>query len=210
MSAADFTVPMTELQAVNEILMSIREAPITSISDAAEQSGDATLALDRLRNTTRDVLARGWTFNTDLEYPLIPQPSTGEIFLPAGTVSADFCDQTYTHRGRFVIRGNRVYDRRDNTFNIGQTLRADIAVLLPFDDLPSPFRDLIAKISIRAFQQFILGEAGDIRFTTEDINASWNGVYAMETASGDYNMFDGTLDPTLHRAAFRVPSGRRT
>lgn len=60
----------TELEAINYMLACIGEAPVDSLD--APLGADVQMALNILRNTTREVQAQGWRFNTDfgLEIPV--------------------------------------------------------------------------------------------------------------------------------------------
>lgn len=63
-------VATTELEAVNAMLASIGEAPITTL-DGATQS-DVQTALNILRDTTREVQTEGWRFNTEFGFEIAP------------------------------------------------------------------------------------------------------------------------------------------
>lgn len=202
-----YITPLTELEAVNEMLASIQESPITSIADAAEQSPDASTALARLRAEARSIQTRGWSFNTDIEFPLTPDAVSGEIALPYGTLSIDISDRTYADRGRYVIRGTRLYDRVKHTYVFPDKLYANIIILLPFEEMPEAFRDLATKKAVRAFQQQMRGEGGDLRFTSEDIEHAWATAAGSDTDQSDSNMLD-TPDPATNRLVNRITSGR--
>lgn len=183
-----YTIPTTELDAVNELLASIKESPITSLADAAEQSADATIARSKLHLASRSVQARGWVFNTDLCYPLSPDDTDQMTYVPAGFLKANF--DSVHDKGRYVVRGRRVYDRIKHTYFIEQVVYADIAIILDYDDLPQAAKDLVTKIATRAFQQFILGEAGDVSFTTRDIETAQVTLENTESDIGDFNMLN--------------------
>jgi hypothetical protein len=63
-------VATTELEAVNAMLASIGEAPIASLDSAT--AADVQTAISLLRNTTREVQARGWRFNTEFGFQIAP------------------------------------------------------------------------------------------------------------------------------------------
>lgn len=60
---------MAELEAVNEMLMSIGQAPVNTLAVTAIK--DVSIARARLTSMTRRVLSRGFNFNTDESYPLL-------------------------------------------------------------------------------------------------------------------------------------------
>jgi hypothetical protein len=73
----------TELEAVNEMLMSIGQAPVNTL--AVSGIKDVNIARARLQSQTRRVLSRGFNFNTDDNYTLTPD-SDGIILIPNGTL----------------------------------------------------------------------------------------------------------------------------
>lgn len=200
---SEYTTPSTELEAVNELLASIKESPITSISEAAEQAGDATIARQKLILACKSVQARGWSWNTDIDYPLVPDAVSGETLVPLGTLKASFKDTYAEDKGTFVIRGTRVYDRRKHTYLLARTLEADITVLLEYSDMPHAAKDLVTKMATRAFQQFVLGEQSDLRFTTADIDAAYATLENTETETADFNMLTGSEDRTTYNIGLR-------
>ena len=57
---------MSELDAVNMMLMTIGEYKVNDLDNLAGRS-DAAIAKDILNNTSRAVQAKGWTFNMDFD-----------------------------------------------------------------------------------------------------------------------------------------------
>jgi len=196
---SEYTIPTTELDAVNELLASIQEAPITSLDEAAEQSSDAVLARQKLHLASRSVQSVGYAFNTDKCYPLAPT-NAGEIEVPAGFLKASFEDYYPEDKGRFVVRGKRVYDRLKHTYNIARTLYADVTVILEYDDLPQAAKDYITKIATRAFQTQIEGETANYRFTREDIESAEVNLQNTDGDAADYNMFNAPDRTTMNIA----------
>ena len=57
----------TELDAINSILMSVGESPVNTLD---VQSPEVAIAQKTLQQVCREVLAEGWVFNTEKEYPI--------------------------------------------------------------------------------------------------------------------------------------------
>ena len=55
-----------ELQAVNQILASVGQAPVTTLE---QTNPDVSIALDTLRQVSREVQAEGWSFNRRITIP---------------------------------------------------------------------------------------------------------------------------------------------
>lgn len=198
-----YTTPLTQLEAINMMLASIGEAPITTFSELAEQSPDAQIAQDTLAQTSRALQSEGWPFNTELEFPLSPHPTTGIVELPAGCVGV----KTTYDKGRYVERAGKLYDRTKHTFNIGKTILADMIVLLAYDDLNQPARDLIAKTACRQFQSIVQGDNAVYRFQQVDIDTARAVFENTSDDEGAYNML--THDPSTIALANRPRYVRR-
>ena len=70
-----------ELIAVNQILSSIGQAPVTDLN---QTNPDVAIAYNTLLEVSRDVQTEGWTFNKDYNVKVYPQidPITLERFIP--------------------------------------------------------------------------------------------------------------------------------
>lgn len=75
--------PTTELEAVNTMLAAIGEAPIT---DLASLATDVVMALNILRNATRDLQHEGWRFNMEWGFEL--EPTDTQAWMGSDTSSA--------------------------------------------------------------------------------------------------------------------------
>lgn len=154
--------PLTSLDAVNEMLRSIGQGTISSIEFS--ESVDAENAKAILHDTSRKVQSRGWWFNRERDYPLLPD-NDGAITLPANVLK--FSPEA-RYRG-VVNRGARLYDTEDHTytFDAGITIKADITWFLPFEELPQDARNYIAARAGRLFQIGAVGSDLLYRFTRE-------------------------------------------
>ena len=76
--------PTTELEAVNTMLNTIGEAPVNTLVNMT--SVDALAALSVLQNVNRGVQVEGWFFNSEYDYPLVPDLD-GNLPLPTNLMS---------------------------------------------------------------------------------------------------------------------------
>lgn len=154
--------PLTALDAVNEMLRSIGQGTISSMEFS--ESVDAENAKAILHDTSRKVQSRGWWFNREREYPLLPDVD-GTITLPTNVLKFS---PTAEFRG-VVNRGQRLYDTENHTyiFEQGKALKAGIVWFLDFDELPQDARNYIAARAGRLFQIGAVGSDLLYRFTRE-------------------------------------------
>lgn len=175
--------PMTELEAVNQILATIGETPINSLT--ASGSVDVALAVQLLHTTSRAVQAQGWHFNTEKEYTL-PLDVDSKIAVPGNVLELDTStvDSTYdvTRRGGFL------YDREDHTFIFDRALKLDITWFLPFEDIPQSARNYITVRAARIFQDQQVGAQILHAFSQKDEEDALAIFKASEGEEGDYNI----------------------
>lgn len=143
-------VPTTELEAVNLMLSTVGESPVTSLEDTG--SVDTSQAQLMLANVMRQVQQRGWWFNEEEDFPLIPNAYTGYILVPANTLKLKFDDTS------IVQRGTRLYNKSEHTYVFSAAVTAkELVLLLSFDELPEQARNLIAQRASRMFQERMFG-----------------------------------------------------
>lgn len=142
-----FTTPTTTLQAVNECLKAIGEAPVSDLTGGGA-SADVESAFGTLQNVSRAVQVEGWNFNTE-EATRIAPDSNGFLTLPANTLRVDSVEPDRAIR--VVMRGQRLYDKTNKTFVFTDGVTCDLVVLLPFEDMPEYVR---RYITIRAVREF--------------------------------------------------------
>lgn len=188
--------PITALESVNDMLLSIGQGKINSLESS--ESGDAENAKTALITHSREVQARGWYFNTDHEYVLLPD-TAGSIALPEGCL-----EFSPTHDWRHLVeRDRQLYNRREHTFTFEQGARVtgSIVWLLNFESLPQAARTYIHRRAGRAFQVGAVGSDLLYRFTremesealaellrahlrTEKPNAIYDNAQTFRTAAG--------------------------
>lgn len=179
----------TELDAINIMLGTIGEAPINSL-EAATGVVDAVTARSILNEVSVQVQEEGWHFNTEYEFVLSPELSTKEIFVPPNVIEVDA--SKYDRNDIDVaIRGNRLYDRKNKTFQFQQDIKADLTVLLEFNELPQAARHYITIRSARVFQQRVVGSDTLGSFTEADEARSLRAMRRYEARTADYNILTG-------------------
>lgn len=187
--------PMTELDAVNLMLASIGEAPVSTLN--APGVVEAAIAYTKLMNMSRTIQGRGWWFNSESDYPMAPDLD-GNIALPLNMMKVD----TSPRSGRFdvVERARKLYNRIDHTFTFTETLYCDVVFMLPFEELPHAARWYIALAAARRFQDAMVGSDTLHGFTEDDEARAYADMLAADADAEDANIMDGTLTSSIvHR-----------
>lgn len=179
----------SELDAVNIMLGTIGESPINSL-DAATGVVDAVTARAILSEVSVQVQEEGWHFNTEYEFILTPSLDSKEIYVPANAIEVDA--SAYDRNDIDVaIRGNRLYDRKNKTFQFLQDIKADLTILLEFNELPQAARHYITVRAARVFQQRVIGSDTLGSFTEKDEARALRSMRRYESKTADYNILTG-------------------
>lgn len=179
--------PLTALDAVNMMLSSIGQAPVNTLEVVGIR--DVSIAKLILDNTTREILNRGWSFNTDTGWPL-PLNESGNAVVPENTLAVSSSNPRYD----YVVRSNSgtmmLYDRHDQTFEFSYSpIRMDIIWAMDFEEVPQAARGYIATRAARLFQAQVLGSQILFHFTDVHETEAYGTLRKMESRSKNRNMF---------------------
>jgi hypothetical protein len=189
----------SKLDAVNTMLSSIGEAPVSSLSSGLIEAEIAETILDTV---DREVQSMGWNFNTELKKSFA-QDISGQVVLPADILRAD---ATYQANSKDLVqRGLKMYDKKNHTFVIGAATELDVVVQLVFDDLPEVAKRYIVLRATRIFQDRVVGSGTLHDFQQGDEQTALMLLREFDTDLEDHNIFD-------NYDVFRVidRQGRRT
>lgn len=179
----------SKLEAINTMLTSIGEIPVSSITNAT--TNDVSIAIQILDHVSREVQARGWFFNTDINYSLTPN-NDNQIELPANALRVELADGYRRHD--FVERNRKLYDRVNNTFTITDNIKVNIVFLLDFSELPEVARHYILVRASRIFQDRMLVSSELHKFHEMDELQSYMSLKEAEGDIGRHNILTGNYD----------------
>ena len=194
-----------ELSSVNSILMAIGQAPISRIYNKTD--GELTYVNPEisfihqiLMEVNSDVQNEGWVFNTEYCYPLTPN-SDGEIHVPANVLRMDMCVNSTYRTTNFVLRGGKLYDKYNHTFNHNpdKAINFDIVWKWDYEELPSVFKRYITlRASGRAATQLVTNPQLVQLLSTQELQAR-AACMEYECNQSDSTFF-GTPDGTSYRS----------
>ena len=179
---------MSELEAVNLMLMTIGEYKVNDLINLAGRS-DAAIAKDILTNTSRAVQSKGWTFNTDFDVILVPD-TNDQIELGGSILRIDTTNTVRSSEKDIIERDNKLYDRQNNTYIFADNVTVNTVTYFNFESLPEAARRFIAIRSARVFHDRVVGSGELHRFFQEDEGQAWSELIEYESNVGDYNIFD--------------------
>lgn len=177
-------LPTTELEAINTLLSIIGESPVNSADDNGVVT--AVMARQRLTEVSREVQSRGWHWNTDAGYKIALTFPDKEAKVPANTLAVDTVGASLDID--VVMRGVRLYDRRNHTYTFDKPLFVDIVRFLPFEELPEPARQYIMVRAGRIFQDRVVGSGELNGFNVADENRAWTNLRSHECRIADLTL----------------------
>ena len=185
----------SELDAVNTILSTIGEPPINSLT--GQQNQDAAIARNILSEISREVQSQGWHFNTLHNISLSPD-SNKHIILSNEVVRVDNDTSiprdgsvSAVNESRSVIqRGNKLFDKTNNTFEFSTSIRLTLVYLYPFEELPEPARRYVNIKAARVFQDRLVGSQKGNMFTMQDEMRALSILKEYEGDTADHSIFD--------------------
>ena len=148
-------IPLTKLEAVNEMLFDMGERPVSSISDSSRL--DVVRAVATLDRITREFCSRGWFFNRE-EQTITPD-TAGSYNVSLDIVNVDVSEKAASSNANtssvtgtpanFAIRSGVLVNSVDNV-STGYTadLTVEVVRLLEFEAMPAQARAYVyAKAS---------------------------------------------------------------
>ncbi len=197
----------TELDAVNSILMSVGESPVNTLT---VQSPEVAIAQKTLRQVCREVLAEGWMFNTENEYP-ITLDSNNHCIVPNNVLQIDL--NHFKHLNDYdVVKKNdngvvKLYDLIKHRYNFENTsedkLYVDIIWMVDFEDIPQTFKDYITIRASRIASNRMVSDPQAAEMIGTDENLARALAVEYDTRQADYNIFNDQQYRTNPASVYR-------
>tara|TARA_A100001391_G_C5020506_1_gene265690 strand:- start:435 stop:1052 length:618 start_codon:yes stop_codon:yes gene_type:complete len=185
----------TELSAVNSILGSIGQAPVSSLDF---DNPEISLIHNLLREINVDVQSEGWHFNSDKNVKTSPD-ANGHFNVPSNVVRYDITDGQDNKDTNVVIRNGRLYDKYHRTDVFTGDKYIDSVTLFEFGEIPSVFRRYITyRAAGRAATQLIANPQLVQLLGSQEAQAR-AACIEYECEQGDHN-FMGWPDGTSYQA----------
>jgi len=185
------TTRTTELEAVNTILSTIGEAPLSTLTGSLPVDG--TTAKNILNEISREVQSAGWHFNTQYKVDLT-RDTDNKVPIGTDVVRVELSNKYDKSSYDVVQRGNYLFNLAKNSNIFDQDFTENTLIyLLQFEDLPEQARRYITIRSARVFHDRTLGANTLHKFSTEDEARSLSVMKQAEMQTGDNTIFDSDL-----------------
>ena len=192
---AVFPTEYTEDQkaAVNEMLMSIGQAPLTTLENT---NPDVTLAFNTLLNVSKEIQSEGWTFNMEYDKKVDRDSGTNKIDYKRNALQMDLTDNAENTSQDAVVRADsdgvlRMYNRAktSNHFIWDYNPHFDIKYFFDFDELPRPILNYVIARASTVFASRIVGDMNQFQLlSTKEANARAQAM-EYECNQGDHSFF---------------------
>ena len=186
---------MTELEAVNTILATIGESPVTSLTQTANAITDSALAKRTLDEISTDVQSEGWSWNTQRSVK-IEANAQNVYVVPASTLSVQFSPNDYP-TSPYVLRGLRIYDCYRQRFDFGAVNNqedlwaAQVIQKLDWTDLPHAAQQYIMVRAARIFSDRYVASSVVFTYTVADEDQARTLLIRAEESTLNNNLLWG-------------------
>ena len=201
----------TELSAVNSILGSIGQSPISQLDFT---NPEVSFVYNLLKESNQDVQSEGWTFNVEYHIKNSSKTSDNKFIIPSDVMRIDMED-AWDRTRDFVRRKDsdglwKIYDRVNHTFEFPDDdyFYFNYVRLLNFEDIPAPFQRYITyKAAGRAAVQLVANPQLQQMLGVFETQARASCM-EYECNQGDHSFF-GWPDDSVHQSYQPYHSLRR-
>lgn len=178
------------LLAINACLAGVGITPVDSEDAEDLDAAQASATLDRV---TRELLGRGWWFNTEDNWKLAPEEGTGEIPLQADIMN--ILPTGASRLCKLTMRKRKIYDLDNHTYVIEDALDSEgyvnfqAIILLDYEDLPPIVKEAVTARARRIFAQDTEVDANRWNFQIRDDEKALEMVLIEESRNQKGNYF---------------------
>ena len=174
-----------ELPAVNQILQSCGQAPVTTLD---QTNPDVAIAYQTLLEVSREVQAEGWTFNKENHYKMA-RNTDNEILIPNNILQIDATNNAENVELDVIRRNGKLYDKAHHKFTFDVDIEVDIVWLFDWVDLPKPIADFITARAATTTSSRIVGDNNLYQILQQKEAFTRAMAMEYECNQGDYTFF---------------------
>ena len=174
-----------ELPAVNQILQSCGQAPVTTLD---QTNPDVAIAYQTLLEVSREVQAEGWSFNKEYNYEMTPD-NNNEILIPNNMLQIDLSQNAANMDKDVIRRSGKLYDKANHTYTFTDKVECDVTWLFDWVDIPTPIADFIAARAASTVSSRIVGDGTQYQILQQKEAFTRAMAMEYECNQGDYTYF---------------------
>ena len=198
------TDPVTYEYTVN-ISQTVAERSLTRAVVAQQvetpTNPDVAIALNTLREVSREVQAEGWSFNKEYDYPITPD-NNDEIKIPSNVLQMDLNTTRTVNLNRDSInRGGKLYDRMAHSYKwTDETVYVDILWELDWGSIPEPVQAFITARAASIVSSRIIGDPNQYQMLQQKEAFARAMALEYETSQGDYTYFGAPKEGNYYQS----------
>jgi hypothetical protein len=193
-----------QIAAVNELLQSIGQAPVSTLDTS---NPDVSIAWNTLVSTSRDVQAEGWAFNRENHIQLTRSAAAGTlnyILLASNELQVDLVNDLANQHHNAVIRKDGIntilYDKEQHSKTWTYDPIVDKVFYFDWENLPIPIQSYIITRAAAICSSRITGDINQYKMLKQREDYCRAQAVEYDTNQGDYSFFG--LD--THTSGYRT------
>jgi len=197
------TTPVTYTYTIN-ISQTISERALTqnkvTTRVETQTNPDVAIALNTLREVSREVQAEGWSYNTEFDYKITPD-SNDEINIPDDVLQMDL-NQGYPENIEkdAVFRGGKLYDKKKHSYKwTAETVYVDIVWYFDWESIPAPIQAHIVARAAAIVSSRIIGDSNQYQILQQKEAVTRSQALEYECNQGDYSFFGSPSHGNFYR-----------
>lgn len=161
---------------------------------------DVAIALNTLREVSREVQAEGWSYNTEFDYKITPD-SNNEIRIADDVLQMDL-NQGYPENIEkdAVFRGGKLYDKKAHSYTwTAETVYVDIVWYFDWESIPAPIQAHIVARAAAIVSSRIIGDSNQYQILQQKEAVTRSQALEYECNQGDYSFFGSPSHGNFYR-----------
>ena len=181
----NYTVNISQTVSSQILTQSIATSRIES-----QTNPDVAIALNTLREVSREVQSEGWSFNKESDYPITPD-SSNEVVIANNILHMDL-NRTYTQNldRDSINREGKLYDKTAHSFTwTDATLYVDIIWYFDWTSIPTVIQAFIIARAASIVSSRIIGDPNQYQILQQKEALAKSTALEYECNQGDYSFF---------------------
>ena len=181
----EYTINISQTVSSQTLTESSVESTVES-----QTNPDVAIALNTLREVSREVQSEGWTFNKEYDYPITPD-SNNEVVIANNILQMDL-NKSYTQNmdRDSINREGKLYDRSAHSFTwTDDTLYVDVIWYFDWTSIPTPIQAYITARAATIVSSRIIGDANQYQILAQKEAVAKSTAIEYECSQGDYTFF---------------------
>ena len=180
-----------ELPAINQILTSCGQAPVTTLD---QTNPEVAIAYATLLQVSREVQSEGWTFNKEYHYEFT-KDNNNEILIPNNIIQIKLSENAQNKPYSAIRRSGKLYDRQNHRYTWEYSpIECDVVWEFDFVDLPEPIRNFITARAAKIVSGRIVGDDDQYARLEKEEALQRATALEYETQQGQFTMFGHPQD----------------